>query len=294
MTRAHLMLLAALLAAPSLAAAQVLTITESNDQDVIVNVAECSGQVTDLLSFTWSSTTTTTTGTFNLLASDQASCPTPTSNSTTTAHTITIQAGLTGTSLTNVIAVPSVLTQLSISCPGPATVVNFCVTDGATTTIVASGTLQLDLQTPPAPAVNSVSGGDSALNVTWSLGSGSADAGTAGAATGFNVYCDLSPAVRPIAKKCASVTGGGTSSTRIGGLTNGVDYDVEVTALSAGGNESPHSDPVTGRPLEVNDFWRLYRNDGGREQGGCATGAAGLVALIALTPLALRRRRRRP
>ncbi len=289
----RLALLAALLAGPSLATAQVITVTESNDQDRIINVAECSGQVTDLLSFGWK-VTTTTSSTFDLLASDQANCPTPTSNSTTTAHTVTLQSGITGTTLSNLVTASSVLSQISISCPGPATVVNFCVTPSGSTTISATGSLSLDLQTPPAPVANPPTPGDSALNVSWSQGTGAADAGNAGAAASYNVYCDVSPAVSPIAKKCASVTGAGTTSTRIGGLTDGTAYDIEVTALSEGGNESPRSNLVTGTPVAVEDFWRLYRDAGGREQGGCASGTAGLAALLLMGPLVLRRRRRRP
>ncbi len=299
--------LALLLVAPTLALAQTITIVESYDQDQIVNVKECTGAVSDQLSFVWTPSSTSLTGSYDLLASDQAGCPTPTSNTTTTAHTITIASGVTNTNATNVISAPSLLNQLAISCPGPATAVNFCVFAsgqqntgggiyGTGTTALATGSLQLDLQTPPPPNVDPVTGvmpGDSALTVSWTQGTGSADAGTSGAAASYNVYCDVHPATSPIAKKCATVTGAGTTSARVTGLQNGTEYDVEVTALSIGGNESDHSTAVSGVPVEVLDFWRLYRSDGGRDQGGCATGAAGLAALVALAPLALRRRRRR-
>ena len=294
-------ILALLLAAPPLALGQTITVTESNDTDRIVNVAECSGAVTDQLTFTWTISNFTATGTFDLLASDQASCPLPTTTSGTTAHTVTLQAGIpattgSGSSTSNVVTVSSLLSQLQIACPGPATVVYFCVdyNSGFSTPNAATGNLTLDLQSPPAPNALDPTPGDSALNVSWTQGSGSADAGTSGAANGYNVYCDVHPATSPISKRCASVTGGGTLSTRIGGLTNGTQYDVEVTATTQGANESGRSNLVTGTPEEVNDFWRQYRSAGGREAGGCATGAAGLVAVLALVPLAMRRRGRRP
>jgi hypothetical protein len=287
--------LAALLLAPSLVGAQTITVTESNDQDNSINIAECTAAVSDQLSFSW---TTTASGTFDLFASDTAGCPIPTANANTNVKTITIASSLTTTSLTNFITVPNLLTRLAFTCPGTGTQVSFCLfaagtnTGGTTATAAATGSIGLDLEAPPAPNVNEPTPGDSALNVSWSLGSGSVDGGS-GAATRFIVYCDVSPATSPIAKKCKDVSGQGTTSTRIDGLTNGTAYDVEVTALTVGGNESAHSTKVTGTPELINDFWRLYKQDGGREQGGCAAGAGGLVALLALVPLAWRWRRRR-
>jgi Synergist-CTERM protein sorting domain-containing protein len=278
------------LLAPALAFAQTITITESNDQDKIVNISECSGGVTDQLSFTW--VVSDTTSNLDLWASNQASCPQP-STSNTSAKTVSIRANIAAgtTSLSNVITVPSLLSQLSISCPGSSTAVNFCLFPaGTTTTTAATGSLALDLQTPPAPVANDPTPGDSALNVSWSQGTGTAEAGTSGAPDSYNIYCDLH-GISPITRKCATVTGGGTTSARVDGLTNGTQYDVQVTATTIGGNESARSDTVSGTPVPVDDFWRLYKSDGGQEQGGCAGGAAGLVALLALLPLALRRRR---
>ncbi len=296
----RLALLVALIVAPSLAAAQVITVTESHDQDNIINIAECTGQVTDQLSFTWTVSTTSLTGTYDLWVSDQTGCPTA-GLYTTTAHSVSIASAVSATSLSNFISVPTMLGQIGIACPGPATSVFVCLfpsgtsgTSGTVSSASAIGTIPLDMETPPAPVANTPTPGDSALNVSWSQGSGAADAGTAGAAASYNIYCDVHPAVSPITKKCGEVTGTGTTSTRIDGLTNGTEYDVEVTALSVGSNESAHSNTVTAAPVQVNDFWRLYRDAGGREQGGCATGAAGLTALLALVPLVWRRRRRRP
>lgn len=290
-----------LFVAPSIALAQTITVTESNDQDKAINVAECNAAVSDQLSFTW---TVTTSGSLDLFASDTAGCPIPTANANTNAKTITIQGSIqsTTTSLTNVITVPSLLSQLSISCPGPKTQVSFCLfpagtnTGGTTTSASATGAITLDLQTPPAPNLTALTPGDTALNVTWSTGSGTADGGS-GAPNSFRVYCDQSanvPDGGAVTPKCVEVTGQGTTSTRISGLTNNTEYTVEVTAVTVGGNESPRSNPLTATPLEIQDFWRLYKADGGQERGGCAVGAGGLLALLALAPIAWYRRRRRP
>ncbi len=280
--------LAALMLAPSIAAAQTITVTESNDQDKIINVSECSGG-TDQLSFTW--VVSSTSSNLDLLASDQASCPQP-SSTNTSVHTVTIRSNISAgtTSLTNVISVTNLLAQLSISCPGSSTTVNFCLfPSGTTTTTAATGSLTLDLQTPPAPVANDPTPGDSSLTASWSQGAGTADGGS-GTPASYDVYCDLH-GTSPLTKKCATVTGGGTMNARVGNLTNGAQYDLQVTATSSGGNESPRSNTVSGTPVPVDDFWRLYKNAGGQEEGGCATGAAGLAALLALVPLAWRRRR---
>jgi hypothetical protein len=284
---AALAALAALLLAPPLA--QGLTITESHDQDNVINVDECKNTQQDFLSLTWALTLTGgTAGNFTVTASTQANCPEP--SSTNNAPTPVGLGTTTSQSLSVAPTVSTILSNLGVTCPGSQTILYVCVTNGTTT---ETGSIALDLATPPAPVAEAPTPGDGALTVKWSLGQGSADGGT-GAATRFKIYCDVHPQTSPIAKKCGDVTGQGTTETRVSGLTNGTEYDVEVTALTQGGNESPRSTIVSGTPTQIDDFWRLYQADGGREQGGCAAGAGGLVAILALVPLAWRRRRRRP
>jgi hypothetical protein len=291
--------LAALLLAPSLVAAQAtagngtVTVTENTDQDKVISVAECLNQKQDNLQVSWTFNSGGA-GPFTLLASDQTACPQTSSNGTTvTATTVTMTSGVTTTNFADTQTVATRISSVfGANCPTTATTLFVCVIDTSTNTII-TGSILLDLAAPPAPVANTPTPGDGALNVSWSQGSGSVDGGT-GAAASFRVYCDVHPQTTPIGKKCADVGGQGTTSTRIEHLTNGTEYDVEVTAVTQGGNESGRSNLVSGTPEAINDFWRLYRQDGGRDQGGCALGAGGLVALLALVPLALRRRRRLP
>jgi len=302
----RLALLAALLASPSLVLAQTLTITESgNDQDDKINIAECTGAKAAGLSFTFTVTTTATSPKFTLVASDKANCPTP--DTTNGAHetplSSTITATVSGGTATGIFPssgttpVPSIMgggIQLG-ACNSALAAVNFCVFENgvartSTTTPAAAAPLTLDLLTPATPTLNDVSPGDSSLHVSWAAGTtGGIDAGTIGASTSYKVIAtDTTTGKEHTTDPISSATGG-----VIGGLTNGVTYDVQVVALSTANNESARSNTIQGTPVEVLDFWRNYKQDSGREQGGCASGAAGLVALLALAPLALRARRRR-
>lgn len=290
MTR-RLLLLTCLACAPALASAQI-TVAESTDRDSIINIAECSsGQ--DQLTFQW--TVASTSGIVTLYASDTAGCPPSTSTVngvTTTAHTGVIASNVTTSNATGIPA-GKVLNAAQITCTGGSSAVFVCVFDSSsTTTALASTSVQLDLVAPAAPNALSVSPGDGSLNVSWQQGSGSADGGTPGSANSYRVY--YAPADGSSGEKFSTFTGSGTTSGRITGLTNGAAYNVSVSALTLGGNESLRSNALAGTPISVQDFWRLYQADGGREQGGCASGAAGLAALVALAPLALRRKRRRP
>jgi len=293
----RLPVLAALLVAPSLALAQSFTVTESNDQDGVVNIAECQNAGTDGLTFSFSAPVTITlpaSPTFTLVASDKVNCPT---DSTSAAHNYTISATVPATNATTsatgsfpatgTVAVNTILQNVQVNCEGAATAVYFCATLNGVTGATTTGSITLDLQRPPAPNIESVTPGDGALNVTWTAGSGGADGGT-GTATSYRIEA-TDPGTGNTAKKTVTGPNGG----RIDGLANGTTYDVVVIALSSGGNESTPSTALQGTPVLVLDFWRNYKQDSGREQGGCASGAAGLVALLALAPLALRARRRR-
>ncbi len=74
-----------------------------------------------------------------------------------------------------------------------------------------------------------------------------------------------------------SVTGETNSSFTITGLKNGPPgYTVVVTSVDNFGNIGPPSTEACATPAPVNDFWKIYRTDGGGAGGGfCALEAVG-------------------
>jgi hypothetical protein len=298
MAQRRLALLVCLLA-PSLAAAQI-TITESNDTDKIINQAECQGGA-DGLSFQWTFpgfTTGTSGASYTLSVSDTENCPAP---STTTGQIVNTKpvgsvaaASASGVfPATGTTGVSGLLTLAGMNCNSTNQLLFFCVTlSGAAAGTQVTGSIQLDLLKPAPPTATTADPGDSRLLVHWTQGTTGVDGGTPGSPDSY--------VITAIADNDATdkhVTGrlsGGTATTSgtIEHLKNDVLYNITVEALSPGGNPSGPSNTIQGTPVAVNDFWRVYRNDGGREQGGCAAGAAGMLALLAV-PLALRAWRRR-
>ena len=297
---------AALLLAPSMALAQStpaagsVTIVESadpNENPPFINIAECDSTTADTLTYHWQVSSFAGGGTYELWIADQPStsttCPAQTST-TLTVHSQQIVRDLAATaaseSFKDTATAGQRLAQIGVSCTGTATLfylcVNFTPASGTQVVNAASGSPKIDLGLPPTPGNVSLTPGDSVLHVSWAAGSG----GT-GTTDGYRVH--WGPHNGTLSNP-HDLTGSGTTSFDIGGLQNDTEYDVQVSALSPGKNESPASTIASGSPVFVNDFWRLYRQAGGREQGGCAAGAGGLLALFALVPLAWRWRRRRP
>ncbi len=275
------LLLAARVALAQATSTTGLTITETNDQDQRINIAECNGTEADNLIFNWTYTGWSFAGTYTLTISDQSGCPTSSHTQVYSNIDGSASTGAYPTTGQPAVVVSQLLANLGIGCSGSATALYICVDylPGGVAPIpsAVTGTVPLDFTKPPAPVVNTPTPGDSALNVSWSAGSGSSS---------YDVVATSQ--ANPAEQHTTTVTG--TTSARVGGLTNGVPYSVVVYAFSAGGNQSDASNTVTGTPVQVEDFWRLYRAAGGRE-GGCATGGAGLGSLLVLVPLALRRRR---
>jgi MYXO-CTERM domain-containing protein len=148
----------------------------------------------------------------------------------------------------------------------------------------ATGTFKVQVAAPAAPTLVNVRSGNARLLVSWT-------ASTGGSATADRYFAQATPVGGGTA--VASPTTNGTSVT-ITGLENGTDYDVVVFALSVGGNPSTASDPEVGTPQPTDGFWESYRQrPGAREDGGCATGSAGPLALLGVLGLlaALRRRK---
>lgn len=80
---------------------------------------------------------------------------------------------------------------------------------------------------------------------------------------------------------------------RVAGLRNGVTYAVMVTSYTEDYNPGDPSNIGTGAPEPTTNFWDTYKTAGGPENGGCSSGLAGPVGLLAVAgALALVRRRK--
>jgi len=288
-----------LLLLPSVALGQVaagsIQITETADTETTpyINIAECSGATADglVLTFTVSGSPALQTGyKYKIEASNESGC-----TSTGAGGTKTTLANIDATVASSVrypvgtgsIAVPSVVKRspLDIAC-NVETSLYFCVTltDSAGTavtsgTFTAAGSIAIDGLTPATPVASSLSVGDAALTVSWSAGTG-----VGGTAASYKAVATAQGDPGDVHEQ-TSTSG---TSIRVDGLTNGRAYDVLVIAYSKGGNPSAQSNTLTGTPLEVDDFWRLYRKAGGQESGGCGGGGGGILALLLVLTLAVR------
>jgi uncharacterized protein (TIGR03382 family) len=158
----------------------------------------------------------------------------------------------------------------------------------------AVGTLTIDLVAPVAVTGVRASGGENALEVAWS---DPADPDTGRYRVSAQSVIDpqnlATSAVDPRDTRphLSDIVAGG--SHRVEGLVQDVVYKVIVYAFDQADNQSDPSNLASASPVEVRDFWEAYRDAGGREQGGCAGGPAGLasLAVAAGTALLLRRRK---
>jgi hypothetical protein len=290
---ARLALVLALLL-PSLAVAQVapgtMTVTESSDSlsDAKINLVECGGTaerpaVASSMTFTWNlnglvTLTEAITSVQLRVSSDQSDC----SSGTTTKLLGTFDPA-SGVSRTEVRQSTALIALLGLNC-GEATLRNvFVCAVGVTggTDVVRSVTIPVDTVTPAAPTGLGTTPGDGALNVSWAA-VGNAD----------RYRAEARVAGQPGTTPPVRTDDSNTTTARIEELENGTTYDVVVVAITDAGNESPASAAVQGTPVIVNDFWRLYQEQGRPgETGGCQTGRAGGLALLGVAVLLLRRRR---
>ena len=195
-------------------------------------------------------------------------------------------------------------------CNTPATsaspgVAYFCVSypvtslfGGTSTSVSASVTVNYALQPPSPPISLQTSTGDSHVKLSWSPATSSDQIATYDAyavpTTTPATPIDLAhPSSSPTSAQAdISKTDDGAS------LQNGVTYDFAVRGTDSYGNTSGISTRVHETPIQIDDFYNRYRNEGGSAAGGngCSTGGgAGLLgtvlALLLLRLLTLRRRR---
>ena len=307
--RLALAFLAPLLAAPPLVQAQTnpasgqITVVESadsNENPPIINIAECKGLTADTLTYFFNIPNFAGAGTYDLFIADTQSsstaCPATAATSASVAvkssHIISGEPIPSSQSVVDGSTVNARLNNgtLAINCDtSTTTTLYLCINtsiNGTPTQNVATGSITLDLGLPATPASVRVLAGDTQLHVSWTAGNGGASA-----TTGYRVR--WVPTAGGTSRS-HDLDGIGTLSYDIPNLSNGTEYQVQVAGLSVGKNESTASTAVPGTPVPIDDFWRLYQNDGGRERGGCDAGAGGLVALLVFLPLVARRRGRRP
>jgi hypothetical protein len=173
--------------------------------------------------------------------------------------------------------------------------VNICVYFVPTTASVVQtlwqGVLNFQTALPPRPTISNVNAGDSQLTVTVLAGTADATYAAIDSIT-YYVYC-----ADPAGTVVTAGPGNAAANIVCSGLVNNTQYSITAVGVSAAGNLGPTSTPpVTGTntiPLPFQDFWNVYKGDGGKEEGGCGIGGLGALAPVAavLALLALRRRR---
>ncbi|MFT3914919.1 MAG: fibronectin type III domain-containing protein [Anaeromyxobacteraceae bacterium] len=263
-TRRTLALLLSL-TAPAAARAATLTL----DEPVLGRTA-CGAAGDTSVSMTWD-LGSSTGASIELLGSDAAGCDETDATTAvlvdglSTSRTAYPQSGDTAITVLDLLTAAGKATD----CTGTSVRVYAClrVLDAAGAAVTtASAALKLEFTSPPAPVSVATVPGEGALYVSWAEG----EATTAAPADSkrYRAYAAAGGSTWSSAKTAST-------SARIAGLENGTAYDVWVVAYSEAGNESTASEPATGTPQPVEDFWDVYAASGGVEQGGCGQGGGG-------------------
>jgi len=265
--------------------------------DEVINTGECAGTVASSFTLAWQADAIPASGQVWRLKATKGNC-TDTAGLIDLVSSDIATSGSASGSYGTGISVGTVISQLGLAACDPNATstlsIALCVKTFSGSAEVsggpkANGSIVLDTRRPKEPTAVAATPGDSALDVSWTRGSAvpvDSDSYQASARS-----CP-GPGVRPCtgAPRTCDASPGSTTSCRIGGLANGTQYEVKVVAFSAALNPSIESGAAYASPVPVDDFWRLYRKNGGAEEGGCGSGGAGLLALLGLLPLALRRR----
>ncbi len=121
----------------------------------------------------------------------------------------------------------------------------------------------VDLSRPPAPEIQEPVEGDSNITVKWTAIDESDDS-----TTQYNVY--WSEATFSNSSKSSATVVGPMSGTsyQIKDLENDKEYFFAVSSIDENDNESVISAVTSGMPIDVSDFWEMYRSSGGQDDGG--------------------------
>ncbi|MCB9533100.1 MAG: hypothetical protein H6698_02080 [Myxococcales bacterium] len=151
-----------------------------------------------------------------------------------------------------------------------------------------------DLTRPSAPTeAPSLSAGETSVSVSWTFDDDSLDARVFYATEAGLLEQVAVPEELPSGVRTKTATG---SSIDITGLETGATVYVAVAAVESSGNVSLLSPAATAVTAPTTDFFELYKQAGGVEEGGCAaapgTGTGAFGALLFGAALAGARRRR--
>ena len=293
----------------TLTSPQAITTTLTTTPEIYVGTANCVSN--EALTFNWDLTAVglTTGQTVNIVeTTDASSCsaitnptdpgssrvPAPTQN-TTGSETVHAQDLILGGADGGL---PDGCNNTTTTSSSPYKVF-FCVqVDTAAAVGVAESAISSSLQVnfslgqPTPPAGVQVEAGDGHLRVFWTTGN------SGEAILSYQVHVVPADGSEPlgtaVANPTAPQTDADVSKTDKGTpLQNNVHYNVVLTSTDVYRNVSPGSPAADGVPLDILDFYGLYRSENGRA-GGCASpGPTTFIAALGLLAALLARRKKK-
>jgi hypothetical protein len=138
--------------------------------------------------------------------------------------------------------------------------------------------LRFDVKAPGVPVLTEASPGESNLKLQWDPPDDE-DIGS------YIIYYREEGSEEIRSK---TETNGNAKGYQLTGLTNYTSYEVWIAAEDESENLGDESNHMTGTPEPVDDFWEVYRNNGGSEDGGfcfVATAAYGSYQSAMVQPL---------
>ncbi|HUJ29252.1 MAG TPA: MXAN_2562 family outer membrane beta-barrel protein [Myxococcales bacterium] len=316
-------LFAILLGTPFAASAQVSIALQSSDSTssngtsplIFVGAAKCG---TEDLHFNWTLTGLTGAETVSIIkARSSGTCNTATSSITSPDLTSTTSDTETGADvvparemiLDSDAGMPGGCSNTTISSASPYTTF-YCIQVASSTLVtgtqISSGFVQVNFATaPPTPPIN-VTGaeGDQHLKINWEAGNTSENILTYDVHVVAGADASVDPTAKPSTQVTAQTNADVTVTDDGTRLQNDQPYTVQVVANDAYGNVSAPSASATCNngadagttctPVNVLDFYNLYRTEGGGAEGhgGCSSSGTTWVVVIGLLAALLARRKR--
>jgi hypothetical protein len=277
--RRALLLLALL--APALARAQAITAGSINFAPAAIGSSLCNSSANNNLTLSFNlqliANASINGGDYTVLATTSAT--TTSTNGLTVcpsgAGTVTTVAASSSVAQVISVGAASLVSAAGLQCSNTSNpTINVCIhyvpSGSSAVTGSAVGTISLSTQPPSAPYIWLVEPADGALLVHWNPGGGTAPS-----------YYQIVATAGGVSRYSGNIFSADQNvNGRITGLTNGTTYAVTVIAYSSGGDAGPASNEVPATPQPTAGFFDRYQAAGGKEQGGCASGPAGLGALL--------------